>query len=404
MQDLELKTITPTSAEEASAMLRAAWEKNLAINIQGGGTRQYIGNFSTVKPAITLSTLKLNKLVAYEPSDLTITLQAGARWSEVKKILAERGQWIPLDIPELPDSRVGGVVATNVSGPKRLLYGTLRDLVIGCEFVLADGSLGHSGGRVVKNVTGYDLHKLLIGSLGTLGLLTEVTFKVLPLPQANRWFIARFGSYEKALETARKLARSNTSPAALELIAESATQVSLYGAADGVEVAVINQIENMVGLCKANGATEVNLVTEPAEAHATWEKLRNFPQGYGVNLRFSVLPIDLPLAWKLASRIAGQLEMSAELQARAGTGLVYLYGDLEEEQFKDAAELIERARVQLQTRGGSLVLEKAPDGLKKLVEVWGNPGGDNSLASMQTLKNSLDTKGLLNPGKFLKGL
>jgi glycolate oxidase FAD binding subunit len=412
MQELDIKIISPETAEETAEVLRAAWEQGTPVNIRGGGTKQDLGNLAP-PPGLILSTLKMDKLVDYEPSDLTITVQAGMRWDIFQGILAERGQWLPLDPPELEGTTVGGVVAANVSGPKRLMYGTLRDLVIGCQFVLADGNIGRSGGRVVKNVTGYDLHKLLIGSYGTLALLTELTFKVMPKPQASNWLVAGFDDIEAALSTARQLARSNLSPAAIEILNGASKDYAalglqparcvLFAAADGVEVAVTRQIEGMVELYRQQKVKESFFYHQPptAQSEAVWQALRGQAQSYSLQLKISSLRTDLPYAWSAAQDISQQLETPATLQVRAGTGLLYLYANITPDFNPD---WITQARQKLEAKGGSLVIERATDSLKEKVEVWGNSGGSNSLSAMQTIKRQLDEKGILNPGKFLKGI
>jgi len=346
-----------------------------------------------------------------------VTVEAGLPWATLQETLAARGQWLPLDPPALPGATVGGTVAANVSGPKRLQYGTLRDLVIGCRFLLADGSAGRSGGRVVKNVTGYDIHKLLIGSLGTLALITEVSFKILPRPAASGWLAAAFATPEGALAAARDLARSDLSPAALELVdpdalahlpagLPAATTVLLV-AADGLAVAVRRQLAGLAAICRTQGATTVTPVEDAAATAALWQGLRDLSladPGWNLRLRWGVLPADLPAAWAAARALAAHLAVAATLHARAGTGLVYLYAALPAAQAAAAATAIGPARAAAEQRGGSLVVETAPPAVKAGVDVWGQGAGAASLPAMQALKQSLDPRQLLNPGRFVGGL
>jgi glycolate oxidase FAD binding subunit len=408
MQEIALKTLSPASAEEASEIFREVWENNTPVNIRGGGSKQYLGNPGSV-PQLALSTLKLDKMIAYEPSDLTVTVQTGMDWNKLQQTLAKNGQWVSLDPPALPGATVGGVIATNVSGPFRLLQGTARDIVIGCQFVLVDGSIGRSGGRVVKNVTGYDLHKLLIGSLGTLALLTEVSFKILPLPESRRWLVAGFDNPSVALETARKIVRSNLSPAALELLPRSALENKLDGlpaakyllfaAATGLEVAVARQLEGMDVLCKNQGAVKIIEIKARETGEALWKMLRDLPlssKNRNLQLRTGSLLTDLPFAWEQLENLG----LDCTLQGRAGTGLIYGYANLPSEKIDETVKNLTTARDLLESKGGSLVIEKAPDSLKKQMPVWGAPGGSNSLSAMQVLKNNLDGRNLLNPGKL----
>lgn len=403
-QDVNIKTYEPASSAEAAEILREANASGTFVGLGGGSTKQDYGNLP--KPVgLKISTNRLNELIAYQPEDLTITIGAGMEFDRLQEILAENGQWLPLDPPHLRGATVGGIMGTNVSGPKRLLYGTARDLLIGCEFVLADGNIGRSGGRVVKNVTGYDLHKLMIGSLGTLGFLTEVTFKVLPLPQYSEWGNIVFEKSESALRAAREIARSNTSPAALEVF-NVANGYSLYFAAEGVEVAVKDQISGIVELCRK---VEAWSVAEPATVATgdytkLWQKFRDYANQaqYNLQLKWSDTLTNLSHTLTRVEGFAQQAGLEATLQVRAGTGIIYLYATLAENQAAQTVQLIETARQEIQAKGGSLVIEKAPADLKEKIEVFGEVG--DAFAPMKALKDKLDPKGILNPGRFVKGI
>jgi glycolate oxidase FAD binding subunit len=412
------KVVTPVTTEEASSALAAANASATPVNFTGGGTKQEAGNLA--QPCgLKISTTNLNELINYFPEDLTITVGAGMEFARLQEILAGHGQWLSFDPPNLPGQTLGGLMAANPSGPKRLLYGTARDLLIGCEFVLADGSIGRSGGRVVKNVTGYDLHKLMIGSLGTLGLLTEVTFKVLPLPQHTEWAAALFEKAEDALTAARQAARSNTSPAALEVLNLPAQQqlseqsglalpeapYILFFAAEGVEVAVKDQIKALTALCQKAGASEVIPTEGLEENKALWYGLRDLPvsPAYNLRLKWSSQLTELPAAFKSAEHLAAELALiDAAFQVRAGTGVVYFYASLEEGQLEQAAGLIEKARSAVSRQSGSLVIEAAPVALKEKLDVFGSVG--DAFEAMKDLKQKLDPQAILNPGRFLKGI
>ena len=173
--------VMPATPHEVAAVLETANASGAAVLPRGGGTQTALG-MPPQRYDVALDLKRLNGVVEYEPADLTVTVEAGMRLSELQKLLGEKGQWLPLD-PPLPDeATIGGVLATNVSGPARLRYGSSRDLVIGMTVALASGEVVKSGGRVVKNVAGYDLAKLHIGALGTLGVIVQAVFKVAPLP------------------------------------------------------------------------------------------------------------------------------------------------------------------------------------------------------------------------------
>ncbi len=171
----------PSTQQDVASVLAAADAAGAGVLPRGGGTQTGLG-MPPRRYDLALDLRRLDRVVEYEPADLTMTVEAGLRLSELQRLLGEHGQWLPLD-PPLPDeATIGGVLATNASGPSRLRYGSPRDLVIGMTVALASGELVKSGGRVVKNVAGYDLSKLHIGALGTLGVIVQAAFKTAPLP------------------------------------------------------------------------------------------------------------------------------------------------------------------------------------------------------------------------------
>ncbi len=178
--------VAPGNSEEVAAVLRFAQENHLAVVGYGGGTKQDWGY--AVEPALVLEMHRLNLLREHTWQDMTCTVEAGCPWSSLQSGLAQHGQYVALD-PLWPErATVGGIVATNDSGALRLRYGGLRDLIIGMTVVLADGTIAHTGGKVVKNVAGYDLHKLMIGAFGTLGVITSVNFRLHAMPKCTEEF------------------------------------------------------------------------------------------------------------------------------------------------------------------------------------------------------------------------
>lgn len=410
------KIVTLASASEAAEILREANAQHTTVSFIGDGTKHDRGNLPD-PAALQISTKKLDQLIEYHPEDLTVTVGAGMTLQRLQEILAEHNQWLPLDPPTLQGQTLGGILATNVSGPRRLLYGTARDLLIGCEFVLADGRIGRSGGRVVKNVTGYDLHKLMIGSFGTLGLLTEVTFKVLPRPQFIGLAITHFDDLETALKLARQTVGSNISPAAIELINQHLTQEEITGitvkiidsryvlhfVAEGGRTALEEQLRAFNQLRKDKGTNaEIPYIIEKQKWG--WDKLQNFHTLSKFQLKISSVLTELPvLVQKLKEEFALPLNLDSRLQVRAGTGIIYLYFDnLKPENYQQAVEIIQQLRQELQAKGGSVVVEKAPAEFRAQIDVFGEVG--DAFAPMQAIKNKLDPQHILNAGRFLKGI
>jgi glycolate oxidase FAD binding subunit len=393
MIEQTVKSFYPETEAEVAEILVQANRQKWAVDIRGGGTKQTMAGVMPEIEAVVYSQ-KLDKVIDYTPEDLTITVQAGMPFDRLSQILAENGQWLPLDPPFAENATVGGVIATDVSGPKRLLYGTARDLLIGAKFGLADGSTGKSGGRVVKNVTGYDLHKLMIGSFGTLGMLTELTFKVLPKPQSARWGIATFEEADTALVVARNIARSNLSPAALEVLRTNRGW-ELFFAAEGLAVAVNNQLAGMQNLCEKAGATETLLHDEEVSQRC-WDNLRRQIDSKQTVLRFGTRPTDTALAVKLIQEHL--IITNHSIQSRAGVGLTYLYHERSRPTIDYLVEFTAIVRAEMAKIGGNLVVESAPTELRQRLNVWGD--FSSALAPMRDIKRQFDQHNILGAGKF----
>jgi len=204
-------------AEQVAAVLRFASENDLVIVPHGGGTMQSAG-YMPERIDILLSTERLNKVLHYDAGDLTLSVGAGMKLAELHTILAKYGQFLPLDAPTQETATVGGTLAANVCGPLQVGYGSARDFCIGIEFVTGDGVIARGGGRVVKNVAGYDMMKLLIGSHGTLGVITSANFKVFPMPNKTRTFVCEFSSTEELAAFFARVTISPFSPMRLEVV------------------------------------------------------------------------------------------------------------------------------------------------------------------------------------------
>jgi glycolate oxidase FAD binding subunit len=203
---------TPQSEEELVELVRAG----APLQVIGSGTKRHHGP-APVGEARTIGLRKLNRITAYEPGDLVVTVQAGAKLTEVQAELAKRNQWLPLD-PPYAEATIGGILATNSSGPRRYGYGTIRDHLLGTRTVGADSVVTRSGGRVVKNVTGFDLHKLHVGAFGSLGIVTEASFKLRPRPEITAAFVFPCASVEEAHALCLRVFDSKLRPVALEAL------------------------------------------------------------------------------------------------------------------------------------------------------------------------------------------
>ena len=223
--------VAPGSLESLAATVQMASELGYAVIPRGGGTKMDFGHPPS-RADIVVSLERLNRIVAHEPADQTATVEAGITMAGLQAGLGKRGQFLPLDPPHGDAGTLGGVLATNASGVLRTSFGTARDLVIGARVVQADGTVVRSGGQVVKNVAGYDLNKMYIGSLGTLGILAEVNLKLQPLPAAGRLLIGTMAGIGEAAECAFRVMDSEVMPSFLE-VASPATRSLLAGEAAG---------------------------------------------------------------------------------------------------------------------------------------------------------------------------
>jgi glycolate oxidase FAD binding subunit len=395
----------PGSLEEAGQVLAAAAADGLAVCFAGGASKLGLGN-PPDRADLLVSTERLDRVLEHAAGDLVVRVQAGVRLADLQAALAPAGQWLALDPPD-PQATVGGVIAANASGPRRLRYGTARDLLIGITVVLADGTVARAGGKVVKNVAGYDLAKLFCGSLGTLGLIAEAIFRLHPLPAAAAVVTLQAESAEQAARAVGRLRRSSLEPSAVELTVDEwgwpgRLTVVFEGIRPGVEAqaAAAAELLGQVGEARVAG---------PGETDAALGQLGALPfEKAEFALKAGFAPADLPGA--LADLGVGERpRWGGPVSVHAGTGVAWLTGGIREGDLPaDSPELpllarmIADARERLVARGGSLVLVKAPPALKRAVEVWG-PAGD-ALGLMRRVKERFDPDRRLAPGRFVGGI
>jgi glycolate oxidase FAD binding subunit len=400
----------PGSPEEVAAVLKRAAAEGMAVIPWGAGTKQGFGNRPRAYD-LALDLTGLDALLEYEPADLVVTAQAGIPLRVLQQRLAEAGQFLALDPPYAAAATLGGTLATNVSGPSRLLYGTGRDLVLGMRVATTDGEVVKSGGKVVKNVVGYDLHKMHIGGLGTLGVIVEVTLKVHPLPKAQATVGATFASPDAAQEASGRLFRSALYPRAVELAratlpgregdpTSGAWRVLMWAA--GSPATVARQARNAAQWLAEAGAGDV--ATLEGEAHERlWQAVREFGRGpraapaQHTLVKLTCLPSDVTrLVGAIDAATAAAAVPSAEVVAHAGSGVVYA---LLPQATADLLRALARIAAE---HGGAAVVEEAPWEVKAEIDVWGPTRDDFPL--MQALKAQFDPQGILNPGRFVGGI
>ena len=395
----------PRSVSEASQVLAAAAADGLAVAFTGGGSKLGLGN-PPERLDLVVETSALDQVLEHAAGDLVVRAQAGVRLADLQQRLAPAGQQLALDPPE-PRATLGGVVAANASGPRRLRYGTVRDLLIGVTVVLADGTVARAGGKVVKNVAGYDLAKLFCGSLGTLGLVAEVIFRLHPVPAAAAVVTLAVDGPAQAGQAVRELQRSTLEPSAVELTVDEfgwpgRLTVLFEGIQPGVEAQAAAAAELL-------GRVGEAAVAGPGGVEAALEQLGALPfEKAEYALKATFPPAEL--AGVLTDLVGGRQRWSGgPVSAHAATGVLWMASGLREGDlpadspgFSMVAGGITQARERLAARGGSLVLVKASPELKRAVDVWGPPG--DAVGLMRRVKERFDPDRRLSPGRFVGGI
>ena len=395
----------PGSVAEAGQVLAAAAADGLAVAFVGGGSKLGLGN-PPERVDLLVSTERLDQVLEHAAGDLVVRVQGGARLADLQAALAPAGQWLALDPPE-PRATVGGVVAANASGPRRLRYGTVRDLIIGITVVLADGTVARAGGKVVKNVAGYDLAKLFCGSLGTLGLVAEATFRLHPLPAAAAVATLEVDSPQRVGAAVGPLLRSALEPSAVEL---AWPDWQLPGRLTVVFEGIRPGVEAQAAACaELLGRVGAAAVAGPGETGAALDTLGVRPfEKADVGVKVTCPPADL--AAVLEDLRAGPSPWLGPVHAHAGTGVLWVASDFGEGELEASggrmvpalAGAVTAARERLAALGGGLVLVKAPPELKRAVDAWG-PAGD-AVGLMRRVKERFDPDRRLSPGRFVGGI
>ena len=402
----QLATRRPTDVAELGQVVREAAERGEGLYPVAGGTALDFG-FPPIKPGLALDLRTIAGIVDHPARDLTVTVRAATSMSDLQKALAAEGQRLPVDVVER--ATLGGALATNRSGPRRLGFGTLRDYVIGIRFITDAGIEVKAGGRVVKNVAGYDLMKLQIGALGTLGIITEVTLKVSPRPE-DRAFVA-FGLSSAAVgPTLDRLHASASRPVILELLnaaAAKATGLALPNSDPFVIVAgfeekavTVNwQVSTLKDELKAapiRGLMELRGDTcEPLDRALTALQSR-------AESRFIAKASVLPSRLANFASVAAANHSDLLFHAHAGNGIAFLHLDSPELTVERASALIASLAPAASDANGRLTVRRCPSEWKKVLPVAGSERGDHAL--MRTVKRTLDPQNLFNPGRLFGNL
>lgn len=395
------ETIAPDDEAAVAEAVCSAYQAGTPVYPIGGGTNLDYGARPS-RPGIGLSLANLNRVVDYPADDMTITVQSGITIGALAKCLAAKGQRLPVDVQQPDRATIGGVVATGCGGPRRYACGTIRDYVIGVRAVDGLGTPFSGGGRVVKNAAGYNLCRLLAGSLGTLGVITQVTLMVRPLPETSALVVCELPDLDTAEQLLDRLVRTRTLPVAVELLAGSASQDN-----------------PVVRPTRSSTVAQLIVGFEASQAEVDWmvQQLQDEWRGQGVQASVPLRDREAAPLWDWLTESSAQVQISvrpgamvqmigrllrvdprAAIQAHAGNGVIRTgFSSPIPDRFGEL--LSSRLRPAVAAAEGKLVVLRCPEGAPLTCrDVWGPPGDGATV--MQAIKDRFDPRGLLNPGRF----
>lgn len=411
--------VHPRSQKEVEAVVAACSRAGAALVSRGGGAAMELGN-PPGRLEVVVCLDRLAQIVELDAANLNVTAEAGVRLTDLQAALAEKHLFLPLDPPHPDRITVGGLVAANSNGPSRMLYGTVRDWVLGLRVVLASGERIRCGGKVVKNVSGYDMNKLFIGSLGTLGVVTEVTFKLLPIPVKRVTIVGYFRKLAQAAAAVTRTLESQLLPEALDLLDSQAQGIvapelglanqsgyCMMVAVAGSRETVERQVRDFTRLFFENRAAATS-VLEGARCAAAWRMIGEVQARLGGTPDQTVIvKVAVPLGKTLeffasGERLARRTARKGAIVAHAGSGIFRAGFLIDGRSTEPLRGELEALRGRAEAAEGSLVVEMIPPALRRSFDAWGKPR--ETLAVMRRLKTELDPQGLLSPGRFVGGL
>jgi glycolate oxidase FAD binding subunit len=420
--------VKPASAEQVAEIVRFARSENLALIACGNRTKLGIG-MPPARYDFALDMTGLNKIAYYDPDDLTLSVDAGIGLADLAEALGKENQFVPLAVPFFEECTVGGTIASGISSMLRNYYGSARDFLLGAEFVNGAGALTKSGGRVVKNVTGYDLHKLLIGSLGTLAVITRLNFRTFPIPQGYGQLVATFSSIEAISKFQSAIAKSPLTPNSFQILGPEAAQraaevkedrdsplPSWFAPAhwhvcvgfEGAEPVLRRYSSDLVRYAKESGAAAYHLLEKPAGQSLggglrEFVNLLSWPRPAATVFKIDMLPAfpaDILRLRELADRLAIPCAVFANLPGP-------LFFALEPKALDDGS-IATLARIATgvfkyaASHDGQASILFCPAEVKRIVNVWGSTRKDAEL--MRRVKTAFDPQNIFAPGRFVAGI
>jgi glycolate oxidase FAD binding subunit len=381
----------PDNEKQLANALSLANDAEMAVIPRGGATKLDWGN-PPKKAELILSTARLNRIVEHAWADLTVTVEAGCTLQSLQQTLAQHGQRLAFDGLWPERATIGGVLSTNDSGALRLRFGALRDLIIGVTIALPDGTLASSGGKVVKNVAGYDLPKLVTGAFGTLGVITRAVFRLHPLPRAAKTFsfiAENISAMQRCILAIQDSQLAHTSLQIRCAAGERPAADILFEATDAGLAAQESHLCKLLGSARAEESS--------GNIWNARQDLWNSPTNSTLMTKISLLPTDVAKTLDSLKAVCDSRKVHWQIVLQAtGIGMLRLEADP-----SGLSEATEQFRTELQSRGGALIVLRRPPELHS-VDAWGNVGDDVGL--MRAVKHQLDPKNTLNPGRFVGGI
>jgi len=381
----------PDDEHQLAAALSLANDAGIAVVPRGGATKLDWGN-PPKKADLILSTARLNRIVEHAWADLTVTVEAGCTLQRLQERLAKHGQRLAFDTLWPERATIGGVLSTNDSGALRLRFGALRDLIIGVTIALPDGTLASSGGKVVKNVAGYDLPKLVTGAFGTLGVITRAVFRLHPLPRAAKTFSFSAETFQAMQQHILAIQDSQLAHTSLQIRCTAGQLPAADILFEATEVGLAAQeshLRNLLGSARVEQSSE-----------SLWSARQNLwylPSKAALLAKINLLPTEIAKTLDSLNSIGESRRVNWQIVLQA-TGIGTLRLEVDPILLSEAVEQLRR---ELQSRGGALVVLRRPPELHSF-DAWGDAG--DSVPLMRAVKNQLDPKNTLNPGRFVGGI
>ena len=416
----------PANAQEVSELVKLAAAEDLAVIPTAARTKLDMGMPPT-RYDLAIDMTRLDHVISYDPGDLTLSVEPGISLARLGEVLAKHSQFLPLAVPFYERATVGGTLASGVDSPLRQAYGSPRDFVLGMEFVSGEGAHTKSGGRVVKNVSGYDLHKLFLGAIGTLGVITRINFKTFPLPASERVFVASFGSLDEALALRQKIAVSPISPPSLEVLspemaallfpgdaasalggARPSSSEWLFTASVSGSPAVLERCSSeLQRMAEQSGAKKTASVSDPARQRvfsrireAVPLALESVPAA--IILKITALPSDVGEVFQFLASESARYNIRSAALIR-GSGVIYwaVLPDSPEAE-KEKAAVRQEILPAGERHNFRAAVVACPLELKRDLNVWG-PTRDDFLL-LQRVKRAFDRHNIFAPGRFVGGV